>query len=440
MIKKLAVASILTIFLALAFTQLWSQRSTNTVGTGQTIVFSDYRQQRPGVVHRITPADLPRPYATHSAMNSPRTVEKPADAWPQVPAGFKVTLYASGLDAPRLLRTAPNGDVFVSESDEGKIKVFRGTDSEGRVKQTETYTTGLRQPFGIALYPPGPNPQWLYVANTGSVVRFPYRNGDLKARGEAQTIVPDLPSGGRLTGGGHWTRDVTFTPDGKKMYVSVGSKSNVDDTDGNDDEKDRADILEFNPDGSGRRVYAYGIRNAVGIALDSKTGQLWASVNERDALGENLVPDYITHVEPGGFYGWPWWYIGANQDPRHQGKHPELKDKVIVPDVLVQPHNASLQLTFYNGKQFPAEYQGDIFAAQHGSWNRSNRTGYELIRVPLHGQGKASGEYQDFMTGFATPEGRVWGRPVGVTVANDGALLVSDDESGSVWRVAYVGK
>jgi glucose/arabinose dehydrogenase len=219
------------------------------------------------------------------------------------------------------------------------------------------------------------------------------------------------------------------------MYVSVGSHSNADDTDNNSFEFYRADILEFNIDGSGLRVFAYGIRNPVSIVVNPKTGELWTSVNERDELGDNLVPDYITHVQGGGFYGWPWYYIGGHQDPRHKGKHPELKSKVITPDVLLQPHNASLQMIFYDGQQFPREYQGDIFAAEHGSWNKAVRTGYEVIRVPMK-NGHATGQYEDFLTGFVMPQGQVWGRPVGVGVAQDGLLMVSDDGSNGIWRVA----
>ena len=210
-----------------------------------------------------------------------------------------------------------------------------------------------------------------------------------------------------------------------------------DDPDTTPGEKLRADILVFRPDGSDMHVYAYGIRNAVGLAIDPRTGALWCSVNERDGLGDNLVPDYITHVQEGGFYGWPWWYMGAHQDPRHAGKHPELARKAIVPDVLLNPHNASLQLTFYTDRQFPREYSGDIFAAEHGSWNRSTRVGYEVIRVLRHGGDRATGEYQDFLTGFVLPSGQVWGRPVGVTTASDGSLLVSDDGSNTIWRVSY---
>jgi glucose/arabinose dehydrogenase len=397
------------------------------------VVFSDYRQQRPGVVHHITLADLPEPFATESAANGPTVVPRPEGAWPVVPPGFKVELYATGLNNPRLIRTAPNGDLFVVESGAQDVKVMRGLTPDGKAQTVTTFATGLKQPFGLAFYPLGANPQWVYIGNTDSVVRFPYRNGDLKASGPAETIVPELPAHG-----GHWTRDVAFTLDGKKMFVSVGSASNVDDPDISKREFQRADVLEFNPDGSGRRVYAYGIRNAVGIAVHPRTGELWASVNERDALGDNLVPDYITHVQEGGFYGWPWWYMGPHQDPRHAGKHPELKDKVITPDVILQPHNASLEMTFYDGKQFPSEYAGDIFAGEHGSWNRSIRTGYEVIRVPMR-DGKATGEYIDFMNGFVTPDGNVWGRPVGVAVAPDGALMVSDDGSNSIWRVSYHG-
>jgi glucose/arabinose dehydrogenase len=401
--------------------------------------FSDYAEQAPGVVHKITVADLPQPYATKSVDNGADLVPRPSDAWPQAPAGFKVELYASGLDNPRLMRTAPNGDVFLAESNPGDIKVFRGVTSDGKAQTSEVFATGLKKPFGIAFYPPGPNPEWVYVGNTDSVVRFPYKNGDLRAGGAEQKIA-DLPGGGHLRGGGHWTRDIVFSPDGKKMLVSVGSHSNVDDTDNNSVEFHRADVLEFNPDGSGLRVYASGIRNCVGEAINPKTGQLWCSVNERDEIGDNLPPDYITRVQDGGFYGWPWYYIGGHQDPRHKGKHPELKDKVIVPDVLVQPHIASLEMTFYEGKQFPAQYRGDIFAAEHGSWNKKLRAGYEVIRVTLHQTGKADGEYEDFLTGFVTKDGQVWGRPVGVTVAPDGSLLVSDDGTNSIWRVSYSGK
>jgi glucose/arabinose dehydrogenase len=396
--------------------------------------FTDFRYEKPGATRKITVKDLPQPYATDSAEKGAEVVARPENAWPVAPAGFKVELFADGFDNPRWLRTAPNGDIFLAESNAGRIRVFRGITAEGKPEQTEIFASGLSKPYGIAFYPPGPDPQWIYVGNTNEVIRFPYHNGDLKASG-AQQHIADLPTGG------HWTRAIEFSPDGKKMFVGVGSASNDDDVDTHPGEKGRADILTCDPSNCELQVYAYGIRNAGGgIAINPQTGELWCSVNERDALGDNLVPDYITHVQEGGFYGWPWWYMGAHQDPRQQGKHPELKDKTIVPDVLLQPHNASLELTFYQSDKFPAEYRGDIFASEHGSWNKAVRVGYEVIRVPLHQTGKATGEYQDFLTGFVLPDGHVWGRPVGIAVAPDGSLLVSDDGSNSIWRVSYTGK
>jgi glucose/arabinose dehydrogenase len=400
--------------------------------------FHDFHGQKPGEFRKITVADLPQPFATESASNGPKKiVPKPADVWPQAPEGFKVELYVNeGLKEPRELRTAPNGDLFLADSSSGEIHVFRGVTKEGKPEQSSVFATGLNRPFGIAFYPLGSNPQWIYVGNTSSVVRFPYHSGDLKATGAAQVVVPSVPAGG-----GHWTRDLAFSPDGSKLFVAVGSASNVNDPDTHSNELHRANILQFTPDGKFVKVYAAGIRNPVGIAVNPSTGQLWCSVNERDALGDNLVPDYISSVKEDGFYGWPYYYIGGHPDPRPElvGKHPELKDKVIVPDVLLQPHNASLQLTFYQGQQFPKQYHGDIFAAEHGSWNRDIRTGYEVIRVPLN-NGKAGGVYQDFLTGFVLPDGNVWGRPVGVAVAPDGSLMVSDDGSKSIWRVSYTGK
>lgn len=402
-------------------------------------VFTDFRDERPGVVHKITLADLPPPMATPAVNNPPTVIARPQEALPQALPGYVVALYADGLENPRLIRTAPNGDVFVAESRPGRVKVLRGANADGRAATVETFATGLNRPFGITFYPPGPNPTHVYVGNTDSIVRFPYERGDLKARGASETIVASVPAGGQLTGGGHWTRDIAFSRDGKTMFVGVGSLTNVDDPEANPEEKDRATILEFNPDGTGRRIYATGVRNAVGLAIHPQTGQLWASVNERDGLGDNLVPDYITHIQDGGFYGWPWFYMGGRQDPRHKDKHPELKDKVLTPDVLLQPHSASLQMLFYDGKQFPAEHRDSIYAAQHGSWNKSMRTGYKVIRVPLK-SGAPTGDYEDFLTGFVTYDGQVWGRPVGVAVASDGALLVSDDGGNVVWRVTYKGR
>ena len=318
--------------------------------------------------------------------------------------------------------------------------------------QSTVFASGLTYPFGIAFYPPGPDPQWVYVGDTDAVIRFPYRNGDTTARGAAETVVPHLPVGG------HHTRDVVFSPDGKTMYVSVGSGSNVaedmEKLSGDElhqfvashplgatwgRETGRADVLAFDPDGKNERIFATGIRNCVGMAIAPGTDTVWCSTNERDGLGDNVPPDYITRVRQGAFYGWPWYYIGANEDPRHKGERPDLKDKITIPDVLIQPHSASLGMTFYDGTQFPADYRGDAFAAEHGSWNRSKRTGYKIIRVIVH-NGVPTGEYDDFATGFVINDSEVWGRPVGVTVAKDGALLVSEDASGTIWRISYTGK
>ena len=411
-----------------------------TVLTGQA-AFTDAAHESPGTLRHLTAADLPAPAPDQSVDNGPSVVPRPANAWPQAPKGFKVDLYATGLDNPREMRTAPNGDIFLAESETGKIKIFRGLGPDGKPQQTSVFAEGLHQPFGIAFYPLGPNPQYIYIGDTDQIVRFPYKNGDLKATGKMENLA-DLPGGGRLRGGGHWTRDLVFSKDGARLFASVGSHSNVDDPDTHPEEFHRADVLEFTPTGKFVKVYASGIRNCVGEAINPITGELWCSTNERDAIGNNLVPDYVTHIQEGGFYGWPWYYMGPHggvQDPRHPGKHPELQSKVITPDVLVNPHFASLEMLFYEGSQFPSEYKGDGFAAEHGSWNRNNRSGYEVIRIPMK-NGHATGEYEDFLTGFTMGDDQVWGRPVGVTVGKDGSLFVSDDGSKSIWHVSYVGK
>ena len=397
----------------------------------------DWTTDAPGVRRKITIDDLAKPYDTPSAKNFPRVVKRPEGAWPKAPEGFEVTEFVTGLTEPRVIVRAPNGDLFVAESRANRIRVIRDTDFDGKPEVNEVFATGLTRPFGIAFYPVGPDPKYLYVGNTDSVVRFPYKSGDTKSSGSAETVVKDIPSGNEsVGGGGHWTRDLEFSPDGKTLYVSIGSRSNVDD---DDREVRRANILAFDPDGKNESVFASGIRNPVGLATHPKTGELWTSVNERDALGDNLVPDYITHVKQRGFYGWPWYYLGPHQDPRHEGKRPELKSKVVVPDVLLQSHMASIDLTFYDGEQFPKEYHHDGFASQHGSWNRARRVGYKVIRLPMK-DGKATGEFEDFLIGFVTKDGDVWGRPAGVAVAKDGSLLVTDDGSGTIWRVTYTGK
>jgi glucose/arabinose dehydrogenase len=432
-----------------------SAGSSNSLLEGQA-AYGDWRADAPGVRRYITPSDLPAPYASTSVENVVSAITKPAAAKLNVPSGFTVKLLASGLNQPRLIRAAPNGDIFIAESGAGQIRVLRLSDAGDEVIANETFASGLRLPFGTAFYPIGNDPQWVYVANTDSIVRFRYRSGDFHAQGKPEVVVPSLPQGG------HWTRDIAFSPDDTKMFVSVGSASNDAELIiafnlssprqllaflrqkisnvlvGSADEVGRADVLVFNPNGDGRHIYASGIRNCVGMAINPTTGDLWCSTNERDGLGDDLPPDYITRVREGGFYGWPWYYIGAHEDPLHAGARPDLKNEVIVPDILIQPHSASLQMMFYSGAQFPAEYTGNAFAAQHGSWNRGKRTGYKIIRAIVK-DGVASGEYEDFVTGFVIDDERVWGRPVGITQARDGSLLFSDDANGTIWRVSYLG-
>ncbi|MET4797864.1 glucose/arabinose dehydrogenase [Bradyrhizobium sp. LB11.1] len=409
--------------------------------------YGSWQADKPGTGRLIRPQDLAKPGASPSVSNATRVTAR-GSVTPLVPEGFKIELLADGLSDARVLRVAPNGDIFVAETGPGRIRVLRLGEG-GKVATNEVFASGLNRPFGIAFFPNGDNPQWVYIANAGSVVRFPYRVGDLKASAKVETVVASLPAGSA-----HTTRDIVFTPDGKRMLVSVGSASNVAEGMGRPPggleawsrtqavgaswgyETERAAVLAFDPEGKDRKLYATGIRNCVGLAIQPQTGLPWCSTNERDGLGDDLVPDYVTSVKEGAFYGWPWFYIGNNEDPRHAGARPDLKDKVTVPDVLVQPHSASLGMTFYQGTQFPSEYRGDAFAAEHGSWNRSKRTGYKVIRIKMK-DSKPTGEYEDFVTGFVVNDSQVWGRPVGIAVAKDGALLVSEDTGGTIWRVTH---
>lgn len=412
--------------------------------------FGDWRGDAPGVRRLIRPDDLPPPYASRSAGNPP-DIRGPGAGALHAPSGFGVTLFAQGLRGPRLIRTAPNGDVFVAETEAGRIRVLRAPTGAPRAASDSVFASGLRGPFGLAFYPPGPNPTYLYVALTNQVVRFAYQQGDTTARTAPEMVVSELSH----ATGGHSTRDVAFSADGSRIYVSVGSASNDAESLGRappqgldawrsqaalgaawGNETGRADVLSFTPEGRDRRVFATGIRNCVGLAVHPATGDLWCSTNERDGLGDNVPPDYVTRVRAGAYYGWPWYYVGDHEDPRHRGERPDLAGRMTQPDVLLQPHSASLQMTFYTGRQFPREYWGDAFAAEHGSWNRSKRTGYKVVRIHLE-NGVPTGTYEDFLTGFVIDDDAVRGRPVGVTVAADGALLVSEDGNGTIWRVAF---
>ncbi len=416
---------------------------------------SHWQDDAPGRVHRIDLTKLPAPFATPSARDFPRTVAKPDDAKLRLPPGFKIDVFTRDVDGPRVMRVAPNGDIFVAESQQGRIKVLRPSADGASVASAAVFATGLTRPFGMQFYPAGADPKWLYVAEMNRVVRYPYGVGDTKPGGNLEVVVAQLAS----TEGGHYTRDLVFSPDGRRMFVAVGSLSNVADdlpkktpaeirsweaehgvgaAWGN--EANRADVLVFDVGSNAPgKPFATGIRNCVSLAVQPGTGELWCTVNERDALGDNLVPDYSTRVREGGFYGWPWYYMGDNEDPRHAGERPDLVGKVIKPDVPYEAHSAAVGLAFYTAttgrSAFPAEYVGDAFAVFHGSWNRADRTGHKIVRVPIE-NGVPTGEYIDFLVGFITPDGQPWARPASVTVASDGSLLMSDDDADLIYRIS----
>jgi glucose/arabinose dehydrogenase len=410
--------------------------------------FGAWRDDAPGVRRLIEPGDLPAPMLTPSVSNFAEPAARPDGVKPQVPQGFSVDLVASGLEGPRILRVAPNGDVFVANSKANEVRVYRLAGNTAKLEKEAVFAKGLNKPYGIAFYPPGPDPRWVYVANTDSVVRFPYKTGDLTASSKPEPMINGIPYVH------HWTRDIAFSQDGKTLFLSVGSGSNVatdmfpQPLEGGleqwkktqplgapwDTEEGRAMVLTFGPDGQNRETFATGLRNCSGLTLQPETGDLWCAVNERDGLGDDTPFEYATAVKKGAFYGWPWFFIGKNEDPRHKGERPDLRSSVTVPDVLFQAHSAPLGIAFYTGNAFPPEYSGDAFIAFHGSWNRKGRTGYKVVRV-LFENGKPTGEYEDFMTGFVLTDDKVWGRPVGVAVAKDGSLLVSEDGNGTIWRV-----
>jgi glucose/arabinose dehydrogenase len=416
----------------------------------------NWKDDAPGVTHRVDVTALQAPLATPSAADFPRIVAKPANAEPKLPAGFKVEVFARDVNKPRIMRIAPNGDVFLSETGAGRIKVLKPSADGASVASVSTFAEGLTQPFGLQFYPAGDKPEWLYVAENNRVVRFKYNVGDAKASAKPEVVVAELAPSGT---GGHYTRDLVFSLDGKRMFVSVGSGSNVaeDMPKKSPDEikaweaqhglgaawgkeENRADVLVFDV-GSNQpgKPFATGIRNCVALAMQS-TGDLWCTTNERDALGDNLVPDYSTRVKEGAFYGWPWYYLGDHEDPRHAGERPDLKGKITLPDVPYQAHSAAVGFTFYTARSgrsaFPAEYVGDGFAVFHGSWNRSSRTGHKVVRVPIK-NGAPTGEYVDFLVGFITPDGKPWARPSEIVEANDGSLLLSDDDANLIYRISY---
>lgn len=417
-----------------------------------TAAFGDYQDDAPGVKRLITSSDLQAANVTESASNSPATVAMPDGALPKVPDGFKVEMVASDIANPRAIRFAPNGDLFVANSEDGSVLIYR-FDANGDAKPAEesTFATGLMQPYGIAFYP-ADKPEWVYVAESDGLKRFAYKDGDLKASGEPETLFDNINPDH------HWTRDVAFAEDGKTMYYSVGSGSNVGEgtmepkpADATveewaaahplgvawGEEERRAAVLAFDPDGKNERYFATGLRNCAGMTVQPQTGNIWCVVNERDELGDNVPFEYATSMQDGAFYGWPWYYIGDNADPRWaETPRADLKGHVTVPDVLFQAHSAPLNITFYNSDAWGADFKGAAFVTMHGSWNRGTRTGYKVVKLDFDAAGKATGEYEDFMTGFVIDAANVWGRPVGVAVSPSGDLFVSEDGSGTIWKVS----
>jgi glucose/arabinose dehydrogenase/cytochrome c2 len=416
---------------------------------------ANWRDDAPGRTHRISVAALPAVFATESSRNRHSMAPRPDGAQLHVPKGFHVDTFATGLAGPRRMLLAANGDVLVTEMNGGKVSVLHTTPDGSRAAQVDTFASGLKQPFGLAFYPNAKNPKWLYVAETNRVIRYAYQTGDINPHAAAEVVVPQLPSGV-----GHSTRDIAFSADGRQMFVSVGSGSNVAETMAKKnreeiktweaqqglgaswgDETNRAAVLVFDAASPGApRNYATGIRNCVSLTMQPMKDTLWCTTNERDALGDDLVPDYSTKVAADHFYGWPWYYLGAHEDPRHKGERPDLAGKVTVPDVLYQAHSAALSMTFYvasaGNAAFPASYVGDAFVALHGSWNRSLRTGYKLVRIHMK-NGEPGGDYEDFLTGFVVDDASVWGRPVATVQMPDGSLLLSEDGNNVIYRIAY---
>jgi len=366
---------------------------------------------------------LPAPFATNSAGNGPRNAKPPAGFLPTVPPGFRVNVFAADFKYPRWLTVAPNGDIFLADTGAGEIIILRDLQHTGAAQERKVFASGMRRPFGIAF-----REDYVYVGNMNEVARFRYDPKTSNRLGEKEHLL-DLPSGG------HDTRSLAFSTDGKHLFVGVGSASNID----TGENPRRAAVTICDPDGKNARLYATGLRNPVGLALEPLTGEVWTAVNERDELGDDLPPDYFTSLKDGGFYGWPYSYIGDNVDPRVKPQKPELVARAIIPDVLLGAHVAPLQFAFYTGKQFPRSYWGGAFVAEHGSWNRATRSGYQIAFVAFKG-GKPSADPVPFLTGLVPDASKpdVLGRPVGVTVAPDGSLLVSDDGAGVIYRISAV--
>ena len=382
----------------------------------------------PGERFRVDAAELPAPYATRSAVNPPRRVDRPAGALPQAPAGFAVELFADGFDHARWLAVAADGTVFLAEPGLGQVTLLRDADGDGRAEVRVPFARGFDSPHGLAL-----RDGYLYVADLARVWRVPWRPGATDPPGRAEPVTP---AGSLGDPGGHWTRNLAFHPDGSRFYVAVGSRGNIA-----EEPAPRATVQEFGADGGGQRTFAAGLRNPVGIVFRPGTAELWVVVNERDGMGDGLVPDYLARIRDGDFFGWPYAYLGPHPQPGFAERRPDLVAKTVAPDLLFRSHSAPLGLVFYDADQFPADYRGDAFVALHGSWNAARPEGYMVARVPF-AEGRPRGHYEAFLTGFRTDDSaegraRVWGRPAGLAVAADGSLLVADDVADAIWRVRW---
>jgi glucose/arabinose dehydrogenase len=418
---------------------------------------AEWKKDAPGVVHKIDLDKLPAPYATSSATNFPRVVPKPADAELKLPPGFSVDVYLSGLNAPRNMLVAPNGDVFLAETNGGRLQLLRPS-RDGKTATPTVFATGLQQPYGMAFHPNADKPEWVYVAEVNRVVRYAYKNGITEAMGVPEVVIPQLSP----VGGGHFTRDIVFSKDGRRMYISVGSQGNIFADSiakktpaevqaweqqhglgapwGLEENRAMVRVYDMRTNDTVGKTFATGLRNCVGMTMQPATGDIWCAVNERDMLGDDLVPDYVTRVKEGAFYGWPWYYMGNYEEPRMKGDRPDLAGKATRPDVPFVAHSAATNIQFYTATSgasaFPREYRGQGFAVLHGSWNRGHRTGHKIVMIPIRND-KPTGEYVDFLTGFITPDNGAWGRPVAISVLKDGSMLLADDGSNLIYRISY---
>jgi glucose/arabinose dehydrogenase len=420
-------------------------QDTGTLLAGKD-AFGGWTDDAPGVTRKLTVDDLEAPFVSKSAGNSAKPVAMKEGQLPRVPDGDTIELVAKGIDNPRAIRFAPNGDLFIANSGDGQLLVLKG----GEAGDPQVFIDGLNQPYGVAFYP-ADAPEWIYIAESDGLKRYPYKDGDLEVSGDGEAIVTGIDPNH------HWTRDVVFSPDGKTLYYSVGSGSNVGDgsmqktPEGGLEawisghppgvawggEERRAAVLALDPDGGNERYFATGLRNCAGMTLQPTTGEVWCVVNERDELGDNIPFDYATPVKDGAFYGWPWFYNGDHPDPRWaETPRDDLKGKVTVADVLFQAHSAPLNIAFETGDGLGPDARGDAFVALHGSWNRGTRTGYKIVELDMDANGKATGAYTDFVTGFVLSDRDVWGRPVGVAFDKAGDLYFSEDGSGTIWKVS----